>query len=33
MRDYYAGQYDLAILGFSDYIKSFPKSDWPTTRR
>ena len=22
-----AGQYDLAILGFSDYIKSFPKSD------
>ena len=27
MGDYYAGQYDLAILGFSDYIKSFPKSD------
>jgi TolA-binding protein len=25
--DYYAGQYDLAILGFVDYIKSFPKSD------
>jgi TolA-binding protein len=27
MGDYYAGQYDLAILGFTDYIKSFPKSD------
>ena len=27
MGDYYAGQYDLAVLGFSDYIKSFPKSD------
>jgi TolA-binding protein len=27
MGDYYSGQYDLAILGFSDYIKSFPKSD------
>jgi TolA-binding protein len=27
MADYYSGQYDLAILGFSDYIKSFPKSD------
>ena len=27
MGDYYAGQYDLAILGFSDYIKSFPKAD------
>ena len=25
--DYFAGQYDLAILGFSDYVKSFPKSD------
>jgi TolA-binding protein len=25
--DYYAGQYDLAILGWDDYIKSFPKSD------
>ena len=25
--DYYAGQYDLAILGFTDYVKSFPKSD------
>jgi TolA-binding protein len=25
--DYYAGQYDLAILGWEDYIKSFPKSD------
>jgi TolA-binding protein len=27
MGDYYAGQYDLAVLGFTDYIKSFPKSD------
>ena len=27
MGDYYSGQYDLAILGFSDYIKSFPKAD------
>jgi TolA-binding protein len=27
MSDYYSGQYDLAILGFADYIKSFPKSD------
>jgi tol-pal system protein YbgF len=25
--DYYAGQYDLAILGYTDYVKSFPKSD------
>jgi TolA-binding protein len=25
--DYFAGQYELAIAGFSDYIKSFPKSD------
>ena len=25
--DYTAGQYDLAILGFEPYIKSFPKSD------
>jgi len=25
--DYYAGQYDLAISGFTDYIRSFPKSD------
>ena len=25
--DYFAGQYDLAILGFTDYVKSFPKSD------
>ncbi len=25
--DYMAGQYDLAILGWDDYIKSFPKSD------
>ena len=27
MGDYYSGQYDLAILGFTDYIKSFPKAD------
>ena len=27
MGDYYSGQYDLAILGFGDYIKSFPKAD------
>jgi TolA-binding protein len=27
MGDYYSGQYDLAVLGFSDYIKSFPKAD------
>ena len=25
--DYYSGQYDLAILGFVDYIKSYPKSE------
>ena len=25
--DYFAGQCDLAILGFTDYVKSFPKSD------
>jgi len=25
--DYYAGQYELAISGFSDFIKSFPKSE------
>ena len=25
--DYFSGQYDLAILGWTDYIKSFPKSD------
>ena len=25
--DYSAGQYDLAIIGFNDYIRSFPKSD------
>jgi TolA-binding protein len=25
--DYMAGQYDLAILGWEDYVKSFPKSD------
>jgi TolA-binding protein len=23
--DYYAGQYDLAVLGWTDFIKSFPK--------
>ncbi len=27
MGDYYSGQYDLAVLGFTDYIKSFPKAD------
>jgi TolA-binding protein len=27
MGDYYSGQYDLAIVGFSEYIRSFPKSD------
>src|SRR3954463_961878 len=25
--DYYAGSYELAVSGFTDYIKSFPKSD------
>jgi tol-pal system protein YbgF len=25
--DYSAGQYDLAIIGFNEYIRSFPKSD------
>jgi TolA-binding protein len=25
--DYYSGQYDLAILGFADYIKSYPKAE------
>jgi TolA-binding protein len=25
--DYTAGQYDLAVMGFESYIKSFPKSD------
>src|SRR5215510_10418438 len=25
--DYFSGQYDLAILGWTDYIKTFPKSD------
>ena len=25
--DYYSGSYELAISGFTDYIKSFPKSD------
>src|SRR5262249_14818878 len=24
--DYFSGQYDLAILGWTDYIKTFPKS-------
>jgi len=27
LSDYYSGQYDLAILGFADYIKSYPKSE------
>ena len=27
LSDYYAGQYDLAILGLTDYIKSYPKSE------
>jgi len=27
LSDYYAGQYDLAILGLSDYIKSYPRSE------
>ena len=27
LSDYYAGQYDLAILGLADYIKSYPKSE------
>jgi TolA-binding protein len=26
--DYYAGSYELAISGFTDYIKTFPKSDY-----
>jgi len=26
MADYYAGQYDLAIIGFESYIKTFPQS-------
>jgi TolA-binding protein len=25
--DYFAGQYDLAVVGFTEYIRSFPKSD------
>src|SRR5205085_1197126 len=25
--DYFAGQHDLAISGFTDYIRTFPKSD------
>jgi TolA-binding protein len=27
LSDYYAGQYDLAVVGFTEYIRSFPKSD------
>ena len=27
LSDYYAGQYDIAILGFTDYIRTYPKSD------
>jgi TolA-binding protein len=27
MGDYYSGQYDIAILGFTDYIRSFPKAE------
>ena len=27
MGDYYSGQYDLAIVGFTEYIRSFPKAD------
>jgi TolA-binding protein len=27
LSDYYAGQYDLAIIGLTDYIKSYPKSE------
>ena len=27
MGDYYSGQYELAIVGFTEYIRSFPKSD------
>ena len=26
MADYYAGQYDLAILGLESYVKTFPQS-------
>lgn len=26
LADYYAGQYDLAILGFDSYVKTFPQS-------
>lgn len=29
--DYYAGQYDLAILGFESYIKTFPQSPQAST--
>ena len=31
--DYSSGQYDLAIDGFSAYIKSFPTGRRPPTRR
>jgi TolA-binding protein len=27
MSDYYAGSYELAIVGFSEYIRNYPKSD------
>ena len=34
LADYYAGQYDLAILGFEAYIKTLPAvADRPTMRR
>jgi tol-pal system protein YbgF len=26
LADYYAGQYDLAVLGFESYVKTFPQS-------
>jgi TolA-binding protein len=27
MSDYYAGSYELAIVGFSEYIRNYPKAD------
>ena len=27
LSDYMAGQYDIAVLGFQEFIKSFPKSE------
>jgi tol-pal system protein YbgF len=27
MADYYAGQYELAVIGFESYVRSFPKYD------